>query len=469
MIGNGKKACFVLIFVCAVPCAFASESPIIKDVPHVTQKPDYCGEACVASWLQKRGVNATQDDVFNASGLDPALGRGCYSKELVTAIRQLGFDPGQAWYKIPVRDKVAAIERSWQAMIRELQAGVPSVVCMRTSAGPDSTEHFRLILGYDAKSDEIVYHEPAVARAAYQRMPRKEFIDLWPLKYDPNEWLIVRFALKQVKQPTIVPAKSFTNSDYAQHVLELKKKLPNQSFSIVIEHPFVVIGDEAEHVVAQRAAGTVRWATTRLKRQYFKKDPNQILNVWLFKDKQSYDANTLRLFGKTPSTPYGYYSSTDGALVMNIATGGGTLVHEIVHPFIESNFPACPSWFNEGLGSLYEQSSSREQEIVGLTNWRLAGLQRAIKAKKVPSFAVTCGTSTNQFYRQDPGTNYSQSRYLCYYLQEKGLLNKYYHSFRANHESDPTGYKTLQQVLGTNDMAAFKIEWEKFVMNLRFR
>lgn len=140
-----------------------------------------------------------------------------------------------------------------------------------------------------------------------------------------------------------------------------------------------------------------------------------------------------------------------------------------MHPFIESNFPACPSWFNEGLGSLYEQSSSREQEIVGLTNWRLAGLQRAIKAKKVPSFAVTCGTSTNQFYRQDPGTNYSQSRYLCYYLQEKGLLNKYYHSFRANHESDPTGYKTLQQVLGTNDMAAFKIEWEKFVMNLRFR
>ena len=195
MIGNGKKACFVLIFVCAVPCAFASESPIIKDVPHVTQKPDYCGEACVASWLQKRGVNATQDDVFNASGLDPALGRGCYSKELVTAIRQLGFDPGQAWYKIPVRDKVAAIERSWQAMIRELQAGVPSVVCMRTSAGPDSTEHFRLILGYDAKSDEIVYHEPAVARAAYQRMPRKEFIDLWPLKYDPNEWLIVRLSL----------------------------------------------------------------------------------------------------------------------------------------------------------------------------------------------------------------------------------------------------------------------------------
>ena len=35
---------------------------------------------------------------------------------------------------------------------------------------------------------------------------------------------------------------------------------------------------------------------------------------------------------------------------MNISTGGGTLVHEIVHPFIEANFPACPPWLNEGLG-----------------------------------------------------------------------------------------------------------------------
>ena len=49
---------------------------------------------------------------------------------------------------------------------------------------------------------------------------------------------------------------------------------------------------------------------------------------------------------------------------MNISTGGGTLVHEIVHPFIQSNFPNCPSWFNEGLGSLYEQCRERNGKIV---------------------------------------------------------------------------------------------------------
>ena len=53
-------------------------------------------------------------------------------------------------------------------------------------------------------------------------------------------------------------------------------------------------------------------------------------------------------------------------------------------------------------------------------------------------------------------------------LQEKGLLNNYYHSFVANAKTDPTGYKTLQTVLKRQDMAQFKKEWEAYVMKLRF-
>ncbi len=224
--------------------------------------------------------------------------------------------------------------------------------------------------------------------------------------------------------PVMSPAVSDTAADYAQHVMHLKSRLPSDDFTVRIEHPFVVIGDETPETVERRAAQTIRWATKRLKAEYFSKDPTQILDIWLFKDKSSYETSVLRLFGARPSTPYGYYSPRDRALVMNIATGGGTLVHEIVHPFIEANFPECPAWLNEGLGSLYEQSSSRDDRIVGLTNWRLAGLQNAIKRNEVPTFGILCSTTTHQFYRADPGTNYAQARYLCYYLQEKGLLRK---------------------------------------------
>ena len=153
---------------------------------------------------------------------------------------------------------------------------------------------------------------------------------------------------------------------------------------------------------------------------------------------------------------------------MNIGTGGGTLVHEIVHPFMAANFPNCPSWFNEGLASLYEQSAERKGRIVGLTNWRLAGLQQSIRAGQLPSFKTLTHTSSSEFYGEGSGSHYAQARYLMYYLQERGLLRKYYRSFVTQQASDPTGYQTLQQTLGRTDMVAFQREWEAWVLALSF-
>ncbi|MGB0578854.1 MAG: hypothetical protein ACPGVU_04035 [Limisphaerales bacterium] len=259
----------------------------------------------------------------------------------------------------------------------------------------------------------------------------------------------------------------FSDADYAQHVEKLKARTP-VGFTIVVEKPFVVIGDESPASVRRWANGTIRWAVKQLKAGYFKKDPDAIIDIWLFKNRGSYLKHTWEIHRDRPGTPYGYYSPSHHALVMNIATGGGTLIHEIVHPFMESNFPACPDWFNEGLASLYEQSSEKNGKIIGLTNWRLAGLQRAIRSGGLPSFQQLCGTTSDQFRNQDPGTHYSQARYLCYLLQESGLLRNYYAQFVANHKSDPGGYRTLMKVLKETDMGAFQKRWERWVLGLRF-
>lgn len=261
-------------------------------------------------------------------------------------------------------------------------------------------------------------------------------------------------------------AATFTDADFSTHVEQLKKKLPSKEFSIVIQRPFVVIGDEPAEAVKQHAESTVKWAVDKLKQDFFSKDPNEILDIWLFKDAAAYEKNTMLLFGEKPGTPYGYYSSTHKALIMNIETGGGTLVHELVHPFIEANFPACPPWLNEGLGSLYEQSGEVDGHIHGFTNWRLPGLQKAIKAGTVPSFQSLTSLNATGFYDDDKGTNYSQSRYLCYYLQQKGLLIKFYHEFYLNQKRDPTGYESLKKILRERDMHKFKTKWERYVMGL---
>jgi len=45
------------------------------------------------------------------------------------------------------------------------------------------------------------------------------------------------------------PSGAFTEADFARHVAELKKKLPSPEFSLVIQRPFVVVGDEPPRVV----------------------------------------------------------------------------------------------------------------------------------------------------------------------------------------------------------------------------
>jgi hypothetical protein len=257
-------------------------------------------------------------------------------------------------------------------------------------------------------------------------------------------------------------------ADFERHVAELKKRLPSNGFTIVVQPPFVVIGDGPADQVKRRADDTVKWTVDKLKQDYFTEDPKEILDIWLFKDAESYTNNAQRFFNDTPTTPYGYYSSEHKALIMNIGTGGGTLVHEIVHPFMEANFPACPPWFNEGMGSLYEHVGEENGHIYGYVNWRLPRLQKAIKEGTVPSFETLMAMDAKTFYADRTGVHYAQSRYLCYYLQETKLLVKFYKWFYARQKTDPSGFATLAAILKESDMVRFQKDWEKFVLGLSY-
>ncbi len=453
----------------APPATGDLNTVLIRGVPHIRQKPDFCGEAAAAMYLRALGKAYDQDQVFDQSGMDPARGMGATTRELKVALERIGFDVGRVWYRAEAAHADTDMSGQFAALYADLANGVPSIVCMHYDDRPDTTEHFRLVLGYDAATDQVIYNEPAEAGGAYRKMDRRQFLALWPLKYDADQWTVIRLRLDPADLHDPPAHHGFSRADFAQHVMAMKRRVP-AGFTVVVEPPFVVIGDSAPDQVRRQAAGTVRWSVERLKKDFFTRDPDQILEVWLFKGDRSYRKYARELFGDDPDTPYGYYSSSDHALVMNIATGGGTLVHEIVHPFVEANFPDCPAWFNEGLGSLYEQSGSRDGHIIGYTNWRLAGLQRAIRAAEVPSFATLTATTTDQFYNHDPGSNYAQARYLLYYLQEKGLLVDYYRQFLAHHRTDPTGYQTLKKLLGRDDagMAAFEKEWRRYVLRLRY-
>lgn len=244
----------------------------------------------------------------------------------------------------------------------------------------------------------------------------------------------------------------------------LEAKLSGQGFTVLVEPPFVVIGDEGARTVRHRATGFLRWTVTLLEKDYFAKRPDKVIEVWLFKDERSYRRGAKRFFGDEPDTPYGYYSPSADALIMNIGPGAGTLSHELVHPYFEANFPDGPAWFNEGLASLYERPVERKGRIWGLPNWRLPNLKRELRADTLPSIATLLATTREGFYEASYDS-YAFARYLVLYLQERGVLRQFYQGFVAD-TADRTGVAALEAVLGEK-LETFEPRWRKWALALR--
>lgn len=271
---------------------------------------------------------------------------------------------------------------------------------------------------------------------------------------------------------TIAAAVLLSQTAYAEptpkelegHAKELEKKLDGQGYTILVEPPFVVIGDYAAKDVKRTTTGFLRDKLALLEKDFFTKRPEKLLEVWLFKNERSFRKGAKKFFGDAPDTPYGYYSPDHNALVMN-ASGLGTLSHELVHPYMEANFPDVPSWFNEGLASLFEYPGERKGHIIGNVNWRLPNLKKEIKAKTLPTLSVLLSTTSDEFYGAEYDA-YAYARYLMYYLQEQGKLQEFYKTFLAD-KKDLTGASALKKVLG-EDLETFEPKWRKWVLAIPY-
>ena len=213
--------------------------------------------------------------------------------------------------------------------------------------------------------------------------------------------------------------------------------------------------------------GTIGNGARLLWKQYFTKKPDYPIRVYLFSDGRTYTAYAKTLFGDTDVSYFGYYKPDKKTLVMNIGTGTGTLVHEMVHALMEPDFPNAPTWFSEGLASLYEQCNYTDDGLVGLVNWRLPILRDALKQQTTLPLDKLAATSRAEFLdRKTTGIHYAQARYFCMYLQERKLLRAFYRAYRDGYEKDPAGVKTLKKLLG-KPLPEVEKDWLAWVDTLK--
>lgn len=235
---------------------------------------------------------------------------------------------------------------------------------------------------------------------------------------------------------------------------------------VVVHGPFVIAGDFSRDQLDQWYRQTIQPATRAMAASYFDVRPDEPVRVLLFSDETAYNRFSKDLFGDEGVSIFGYYKPRQRTLVLNVSTGGGTLVHELTHALMAFDFEDAPDWFNEGLASLHEECRIQEDEggIVGRVNWRLSVLQQALEEKRLRTLESL--VVDDDFRRGDVGVNYAQARYFCLYMQRRGRLRTFYETFRANRESDRLGARSVIEVFPDDTWQTLEKDFRQWVMQL---
>lgn len=250
--------------------------------------------------------------------------------------------------------------------------------------------------------------------------------------------------------------------NFESKITDLKSKLTND-FTVKAHSYFIIASNLSEEETENITINTIDKAVDCFYNDYFESKPSDATTIFLFKNDNTYRYWAKKLYDDDDLSKYGYYKPAEKTMLMNINTGTGTLVHEMTHALVRYDFPDIPSWFNEGLGSLYERCSLNNKTILGYVNWRLPALQEAIAEKSYTSLEQLVKTDWDEFYGSRSDVNYSQARYLCMYLQENGQLKKFYKLFRDTYRDDNTGKTQLEKTTGKSitELDGEYVNWVK--------
>lgn len=252
-----------------------------------------------------------------------------------------------------------------------------------------------------------------------------------------------------------------------QRSLHWRRRL-GDACAVIVREPFVLAGNLDAATLIEWYDNTLHPAARALHTAYFSTIPNRAVSVLLFADEASYSHYAGELFGDEQVSVYGYYKPDQRTLVLNAATGRGTLVHELTHALASFDFPDMPDWFNEGLASLHEQCRFRPDgsNLDGLPNWRLPGLQKAIRRGSLRSLPALL--MEPDFRGSQIGLNYAHARYLCMFMQECGVLTEFYRRLKSTRTQDPFGLHAVRAVFGNPTWEELDARFQQWVLTLEY-
>lgn len=242
-------------------------------------------------------------------------------------------------------------------------------------------------------------------------------------------------------------------------------------FHTLVRPPYVVAGDFPLVQLEQCYSSVIRPVERALQASYFDRPPDEPIVVVLCSTEASYRECASRLDAHVPDSQYGYYRRDKRRIVANLATGYGTLAHELTHALAHFDFPQMPEWFDEGLAALHEQARFTDNglRLKGLPNWRVNVVLQALEQGRLEPIASFVARPSLR--RERTAADYAYARYFCLYLQHHRLLEPFYRKFRfaAAHDQDPTGLPTLKRLLAVESAEEIDLRFRAWLRSLRLR
>ena len=222
-----------------------------------------------------------------------------------------------------------------------------------------------------------------------------------------------------------------------------------------------------------------------LTRNYFTKtqkagakDPEIVMFVFLFKDRDSYIKGLRKMGLDIPvkdegnfnavRNGYFYKRGKRSAIIVNChddyAQGLSIYAHEITHSLIVKEFPDVPVWFNEGFATMVGHSrivNSHLQFIPSGTRERL--LLSLTKGDAIP-LAKLLQSVNADFGNEKSGVYYEAAEQFCLFLHSRNQLMPVYRDLRDGGKKGADSASVVTRITG-RPIPDLEKDWLAWVKN----
>jgi len=221
---------------------------------------------------------------------------------------------------------------------------------------------------------------------------------------------------------------------------------------VLVRPPFVLAGDVGRERLDRLHRELVVPVSRALHTCYFDRRPSEPVTILVFAGERTYQEAARRLDGRARAWYSGYYQRDGRRIMVNLASGEGTLAHELTHALAHVDCSGLPQWFDEGLASLHEacRFSDDGLKLVGHPNWRFSYLAGPLREGRLPT--VNTLMALGEIRGEGEAVVYAQARYFCLYLQHRGLLTHFYRKLKGTVSRDPTGRAALRDLLHADSL-----------------